>query len=402
MKNPYLMHSDFSYDVFSNEATGYVSYVPSKNPYLQHGWAKDAVSKLKQKVYNNDYYKKNKELWKTKYYKYEKKGHQAAEDGKKTTSNFVSKANKLSSGVSNKVQKYSSKNTVSGPAHDTTSTTTDKPHVYNPFTEYVMDTLTTSKKRQYTLAKNIVVGSAGIIGGISTISVGAITANPLAIAGGVAMTAIGISHAVQAGKEIVESVKVDMKAAEIEKRKKSEPVDPKSGFHVNTQNQTEEENLKSVNAKYKNLDMGSKNNCMLCSVTYEIRRRGYDVTANVADYGYNMKDINRWFPEATPTVIPKQNWSATEHRYVNSIDVFRDQCLSQGNDASGVVLVSWKDGGGHAMHYRVEDGNVIISDPQTGQVYGDPSILTNYITEISYCRLDNQEPNYKALKEVCK
>lgn len=386
MKNPYLMSMAFSHEVYSNEDTEYVSYVPSKNPYLCHGWLKDAASKLKQKAYNNKYYQKNKELWKTKYYKYEKKGRQAAEDVKSAFSNFSKSAGKYGSNVK--------KALTSGPAHNFTDKTDSKPHNYDPLTEYVADSF--GNKHQYKLIKNTVLGTAGIVGGIATIGVGVVTANPLAVAGGVAMTAIGVSNSISAGKTIVEAVKAEQKAAEIEKRKKTEPVDPKSGFHLNTQNLSDEENLQAVNAKYKNLDYGTKNNCMLCSVTYEMRRRGYDVTANSADWGYTNLDVKRWFPDAQPEAIPVSPTMS---------DDFRNKCLAQGEGASGLVLVSWKKelgGSGHAMHYRVENGQVIISDGQVGKEYGDISKLTPYISEISYCRLDDKEPDYKALKEVCK
>lgn len=131
MKNPYLMSMAFSHEVYSNEDTEYVSYVPSKNPYLCHGWLKDAASKLKQKAYNNKYYQKNKELWKTKYYKYEKKGRQAAEDVKSAFSNFSKSAGKYGSNVK--------KALTSGPAHNFTDKTDSKPHNYNPLIEYVAD-----------------------------------------------------------------------------------------------------------------------------------------------------------------------------------------------------------------------------------------------------------------------
>lgn len=416
MKNPYLMCADSMYNVYSNTDTGYVSYVPSKNPYLQHGWGTDAASKLKQKIYNSKYYDKYKNLWKTKYYHYEKKGRKTTEDIKDTLSkglksygeNWKRGAQSISNGLSNLKKRNAqatSKNSTSaaqnqnasnrrysGVAQDFTSTSSNQSHTYSAFQEFVADFISNGRKTR--LIRNTIMGSAGIMAGAKLISVGTLTANPFLVAGGAALAAIGTVKALSAGKTVTEAVVAEVKASNIEKRKEAEPIDKKSGFHINTQNLSEEENLKAVNAKYKNLDLGTKNNCVLCSVTYELRQRGLDVTANTADQGYYMSDVNRWFPDAEAESIPPSEFQG---------DDFKKKCIAQGDGASGIVMVSWKKGGGHAMHYKVKNGKVIISDGQSSQVYDDISKLTPYIEDISLIRLDNQEPDYDAIrKEVCK
>lgn len=388
MKNPYLMTMDSYHEVYSNADTAYVSYTPSKNPYLSHGWLKDAASKAKQKVYNSKYYQKNKELWKTKYYKYEKKGHHTLSEVK----DAITKSTSSIGAATTNNTRYGAKKSP-GVAQDFTKTSKTSPHKYGAIEEFVKDAIRQGPK--FGLTRKAVIGAAGIIGGAATIGVGFVTANPLAVVGGAAMTAVGVASTVSAGRTVVEAIKAEAKGNQIERRKKSEPIDPKSGFHINTQNMTEQENVQAVNAKYKNLDCGTKNNCVLCSVTYEMRRRGYDVTANAADEGYYMADIYRWFPKAQPQKVPVSTFNDTD---------FKNMCLAQGEGASGVVMVTWYNGSGHAMHYQVKKGKVIVTDAQSGDVYDDGlNKLATLVNDVSICRLDNQEPDYQALRaEVCK
>ena len=329
---------------------------------LYHALDKDYRDKLKTKRYNAKYYEEHKNAWKTKYYHYKKKGRRGS--------------GKVLASGSNKTIKT----TVAGVP-------------YNPDDPFYARTLeqTTDNKHTSLLNKVFESGYAKVaydvldtIGDIALSNFRNII-NPFSNA---KILDKDVQKLVNDGKKIQEHIEAEKRAAEIEERKKHERYDEKTGFYLKTYDQDLEKDILDVNAKYKNLDTGSKNNCMLCSVATELRKRGYDATANQADYGYTNGDLLQWFPEAQPESVDVTN--------------YKTYLLSQGEGASGVIGL-YTTTGGHAVHYRIKDGNVIISDGQTGEIYTNPNFeaRSSQIKYATIVRLDNQEPDWKAIKEAC-
>jgi hypothetical protein len=180
-----------------------------------------------------------------------------------------------------------------------------------------------------------------------------------------------------------------------EHRKSKEPIDPKSGFHVKSDaNASKIDDMKNVNPGFTDLSDNTKNNCMLCTTTYDLRRRGYDVTAEEVRSGYQTGDVKRWYPDAE--IHKVKNYSTVDELINNT-----EKAISkQGDGARGNIMVTWQQGGGHSMAYEVENGKVVIYDCQTGTRYENAGDILKYTNTVSYARLDNVEPDYDKIKEA--
>lgn len=360
--------------------------------YLSHSWGKKPEQKKAEKKYNHEYYEKYKNKWKTKYYHYEKKLRDGAAkifDSKKQSSAKASVgASKKSVDGSDQPKRYS------GVAYDYVSTTKSTPH---------LDTEVVDKTKKMTRAMKIgaeaITGIGAIAGGIA---LGMVGAPILATAGAFAVGA-GLGLTMMSGAKIVDGIVGEIKNKKYQKQREKEPIDPKTGFHVKQENLSPAEDIKRVNPQNKDLDDGTKNNCMLCSVTYDLRQRGYDVQANRADTGYNIQDLTRWYKNPEVEAVPNSPTGKLEDIDSSLIaSNFETLVKNQGEGASGIVVVEWqKSASGHAMHYEYKNGKVWISDPQTGEIYSNPKEILQYTQGASIVRLDNQEVNWKAVKECC-
>lgn len=184
------------------------------------------------------------------------------------------------------------------------------------------------------------------------------------------------------------------------KDREGKPIDKKTGLVKKSTDSDPKEDLKVVNPAFKSFNDDKSNNCMLCTTTYDLRRRGFDVTAGVASYGYTNGDIKRWYPKAEI-----KNVSAADDtgRYSkkNLINNTISELSKQGN-SRGNILVGWEMGGGHSMVYEVSDGKVRILDAQSNKIYDNPEKILKEVRQVSYTRLDNVEPDYNKIKECVR
>lgn len=219
------------------------------------------------------------------------------------------------------------------------------------------------------------------------------------------------------GKYVYNSLR-DMKATKNEKKlnemRKDSPIDKKTGFHLKTKEMSAEEDLVYVNPGYKNWDANTKNNCVLCTVAYELRRRGYDVQANKASIGYNDIDLMPdYFKGAKYTFIDGSLTDDEIFKYegVNSperrskmADNAYNNIKNQPNGARGEVSMMWNDSySGHAFSYANENGLPVIYDSQSASMTRDEEKIKQFFycgSQIQICRLDNLELNTKYIKEV--
>lgn len=192
-------------------------------------------------------------------------------------------------------------------------------------------------------------------------------------------------------------------------------------------NTADAQDLKDTNPLFGTHDKYSTN-CAYCTMAYELRQRGYDVEANPAYYDengdlttglsvYQMMDVYEGAELTTakemfnlkedPTSgrpgltgnhsvrMWDSGYSATEiaQRVENDL-------LKHGEGARGVFTVMWGFYDmGHGMVWEVENGSVVIKDPQCNRV--EP--LEYYIPQISefaYFRTDNLEINDTVLNYV--
>lgn len=213
-----------------------------------------------------------------------------------------------------------------------------------------------------------------------------------------------------------------VRSKKYEKERENNPVDPKTGFHMKSEemkNLSEKEDLKRVNPDFNDFNSNSKSNCVLCTMTCEMRRRGYDVTANKAGIGYFDKEIEKMFKNYKTEHIdnPKYRENKNTENYDKGADpysgggkVFAQRVISkiessQPEGSRGNLSVIWGGmygGGGHSMYYEIKNGKMVVYDGQSGKIYNNPEKILKMCTSVDVGRLDNLKFDKDGIKEACK
>lgn len=199
-------------------------------------------------------------------------------------------------------------------------------------------------------------------------------------------------------------------------------VDKTTGFKRKTKQMSRQEDLNQVNPGFYNWNTNTKNNCMLCTTTYDLRRRGYDVTANKATHGFETEALTDWYPNAEiKTVktepIPQiegdyitlndEYWAEQPERAKKNAENLLNELEKQPEGARGNLMVTWAGfSGGHSMAYEIVNGEVMILDGQSNTIYDSESeimdLLSNCDGDLQYARLDNVDVNPEAIKRASK
>ena len=116
-------------------------------------------------------------------------------------------------------------------------------------------------------------------------------------------------------------------------------------------------------------------NCQRCVVAYELRRRGYDVTAlptfkndklpKVAYYKNNVFE-GRWkgaFRDAKTLNVGAR----TESGVINNIE---SKMRSFGQGSRAVIQIFYKSGGGHVFNVENDHGRIVYAEAQVGGKLG--------------------------------
>ena len=174
-------------------------------------------------------------------------------------------------------------------------------------------------------------------------------------------------------------------------------IDKNTGLKLQKEKHDIKYDLARVNPLVNNFDNNTKNNCMLCTSAYDLRRRGYEVMAKKASYGYNPNDITAWYPKAKVKSVTGKNTK-------EMMQSVKDTLVKQGDGARGNIMVTWKNSlSGHSMAYEVNNGKLTIVDAQVNKVYDDPDkILKRCQNSVQYARLDNVEFDKKHIREVAE
>lgn len=208
----------------------------------------------------------------------------------------------------------------------------------------------------------------------------------------------------------------EIKVAMMNKKLSKKPKEPKTGLSIKTKEYTPEQDLKIVNPGRNNIyNEGYHSNCASCTMTYELRRRGYDVIANKNTSGIKSNEYSKYFNIKPAKTIGNretsggsgglmkwQNETRKEHKeYAKSVinDLNKLPKGTRGN-----LSVLWGFGGGHSMFFEVGNSGVIVRDAQINKSYTNDRQLTKLfsnIVETSYFRLDNAKLKPKYIKEVC-
>ena len=140
-----------------------------------------------------------------------------------------------------------------------------------------------------------------------------------------------------------------------------------------------------------------KNNCISCALAYDMRRRGYDVEAMPID---TTSAVNGSLPvqlgfykgEKLETFEVPKDPDVTAKQFFNRILKYED-------GSRGMLRIRWKNGDGHAAVWEVDDGSVVIRDPQNNTMVD----LSDYMSRAKtfyYFRTDNLELTNKAFRFV--
>lgn len=220
------------------------------------------------------------------------------------------------------------------------------------------------------------------------------------------------SNGIQAAKNKKEDKLFYEKRAK-QREESGEKIDEATGFYKKAKQSTRQEDIDAVNPDYKLGGYGASNNCMLCTITYDLRRRGYDVEArkmagngldaNALKRYYEKPEINRVSRKDSETNKLSKDYNVNQRNMINNA---RSDLVKQGDGARGNIMVMWRgyQAGGHSMAYEINHGSLEIIDTQINKIYRGSEIdkLLYQTTDIQYARLDNVNIRPKNLKGVCR
>lgn len=209
-------------------------------------------------------------------------------------------------------------------------------------------------------------------------------------------------------------------------------IDKETGFNKRTDARSPYADMENVNPGYKKNVASLNNNCVSCTMAFELRRRGFDVISQKSDIQVSGMYLTlNSFKDAKPKMLDKlgilevpktksnwqymdfkdkKNWkniwveSSKAARKGKDIDFsnYVKDSLKKEKNSRGSLFVQWGAGGGHALSYEVKSGKVTIFDPQINKFYRTDSEIDKVLSHAwtgEFVRLDNLELNTKEIKK---
>lgn len=197
----------------------------------------------------------------------------------------------------------------------------------------------------------------------------------------------------------------------IEEMKKCE-IDKKTGLRLKRNPNTSiEEDAKAINPLFKSKAQRFTNNCVMCSMVYDLRRRGYEVYAKGREHGLTDKEIvscykppkDAKYTNIKPMINKKNNKPMpvnVRQKYINQ--TILTACKGK-EGARGLMGLVWWYGGGHSIAWEIKNGQVIYIDGQSNKVSTKIPNL-NYVSNkwsnsVNFMRTDTLTPNYDKIKK---
>ncbi len=150
-------------------------------------------------------------------------------------------------------------------------------------------------------------------------------------------------------------------------------------------------------------------NCQRCVVAYELRRRGYDVTALPTYQGDRLPQVahydskngiyqGRWqgaFQNAKSVNVGAAGDSTrAEKKVMGSID---QHMKDWGSGARAVVQIFYRGGGGHVFNVENQNGRTVYVEAQTGKVKDMARTMQSVKTDsVNLIRTDNLKISERA------
>lgn len=199
----------------------------------------------------------------------------------------------------------------------------------------------------------------------------------------------------------VEAVRHKSLKNKIEKERAEAEKDPKTGLLLKKdKDMSEKDDMKRVNPDYMD-GRESQNNCMLCTTAYDMRRRGYEVTAKKVFQGFTTDTVKKWYPKAKVKNVSTKDENGDDSPAA-FLENTKKALLNQGEGARGNLMNRWAGSyGGHSIVYEVKDNKVILRDCQTNSIVK----LEDFVRasdRIDYARLDNVDFDPKKIKEAVR
>lgn len=208
--------------------------------------------------------------------------------------------------------------------------------------------------------------------------------------------------------------------------------DKVTGFNKRVDKEPVDIDIKNVNPGYKRNVHALTNNCVSCSMAFELRRRGYDVMSKKSDTAVPGTYLTiKSFKNAKPTLLDRENilvkpktlddykwtsfkddknWWSVMQKATASAKLGKDvefsdytkKTLGKEKNSRGSLFVRWGVGGGHAISYEVKNGKVTIYDPQSSKIYRTDEEIDKFLSHAwsgVSIRLDNLNINPEEIKK---
>lgn len=140
------------------------------------------------------------------------------------------------------------------------------------------------------------------------------------------------------------------------------------------------------------------NNCTLCATTYDLRRRGYDVTAKMCDNGMVVKNTLKDIYEGAKDIGVGSNTNTWDDVKKFAVKKFPEG--SRGHISIRSPFASL----GHSMAWEIKGGKLRVIDPQSNDTNVD---LNSDLFKLwgpsmtSFTRLDNLKVKTEGMSTVC-
>ena len=156
-----------------------------------------------------------------------------------------------------------------------------------------------------------------------------------------------------------------------------------------------EDDMSACNPRYNDgVVQGTSNNCTLCAFTYDLRRRGYDVTALCSDSGNYVSQISKSLYKD----VKVEHLTDTK----SFSDMFEQAAKRYPEGARGEISVYGRYMG-HSMAWEIKGGKLQVLDTQRN-VKVTPSDLAKSgfaYNVASFVRVDHLEIKPEGISKVC-
>lgn len=198
---------------------------------------------------------------------------------------------------------------------------------------------------------------------------------------------------------IKQAEKQALDASVIQTRPANEPENLKGFARFDTGKRTDAQMLKQVNPNYTTYERQWTYNCQRTVAAQEMVYRGYDVEAMpyikgdaIGDRGTAVWEFKteKWYKDPDVHAAGKRS---------EFVGIVKDSFDDWGDGSRAIIRVKWtqaEGGNGHFMFARRVNGEVIVTDPQSGEVVDLSEKMKKVTTGKNQCwimRVDNRPVN---------